>query len=100
MYVQPADSCGDVGIQSVSVQAGMTKPLTQAQRRALEAVRDGLCRRVYSKDGNVYRGPACVGGQALWRLEKLKLIRDGLKLGMHGYAVELTDAGREQLGGL
>src|SRR5271155_2799958 len=70
--------------------------LTPARRRALQAVRDGKVLRVRSKDGDVYRGPSGVGGQALWRLAAYGLIcsGDATSKWSRDRAVELTDAGR------
>lgn len=74
--------------------------LTPAQRRALQAVKDGNVKRVYSRDGNSYRCPKGIGARAIWALNTLKLIRDGKGSGGGLYytlPVEVTDAGKRLL---
>ena len=74
--------------------------ITAAQRRALEAVRDGKCFRRYYGDGNSYHGPDGVSAVTLWRLERQSWIRDGDSR-RSGFdivcAVALTDEGRMAL---
>lgn len=75
----------------------MTK-LTVAQRRALEAVRDGKIVREYKDDGNVFLCPPGIGSRAvLWKLEKLGLIREGRSVGLTMADMDLTDNGRMAL---
>jgi hypothetical protein len=74
--------------------------LTNAQRRALEAVRDGKVTRVYRADGNTFQTPPGVGPQALWALDRRRLICDGDKITRGIFItvrMDLTDAGRKAL---
>jgi hypothetical protein len=50
---------------------------TEAEKRALEAVRDGQVTRLYHATGNVLRGPKGVGANVLWRLFRQNLFTDG-----------------------
>lgn len=72
------------------------KPLTAAQRRALEAVQAGLVVRRYHAKGNVLTGPSEPGrrisSHTLWSLDKLGLIEDGKGCG-HTYRMILTTHG-------
>jgi len=73
--------------------------LTAAQRRALEAVRDGKAYRTYTAAGNTMAAPG-IGAATLWRLEQFGMIRDGVNR-QHGLNIhtclELTDNGRKTL---
>lgn len=68
--------------------------LTPPQKRALQAVRDGLVYRRYHATGNTLHGPKGVGAGALWRLAEKGLIEDGRGNG-RDYTLVLTRAGRE-----
>lgn len=54
----------------------MADTLTKAQRRALEAVRDGLCFRRYTAVGNTLHGPEGVSARTLWSLARARLVDD------------------------
>lgn len=74
--------------------------LTPAQRRALEAVRAGKAFRIYTRNCNRMHCDG-VGSAVLWKLNYLKLIRDGRTDEPGAMQIrcplELTDAGRKAL---
>lgn len=71
--------------------------LTEATRRGLVAVREGKAYRIYRGDGNTLHCEG-VASSTLWRLERLKLIRDGRSTA-GGFSIrcpmELTPAGEK-----
>lgn len=71
--------------------------LTEAQERAFQTVVDGVVRRIYRVNGNVYKGPS--HSRFYWQLEALGLLRDGLSSGSIEVVcvVELSTAGRALL---
>ena len=70
--------------------------ITAAQRRALQAVRDGKCFRKFDAKGNSLHGPKGIGAAALWHIDARGWIRDR-KDRRVGLTIEvvlaLTDAG-------
>lgn len=78
------------------------KNLTEAQWRALQAVKGGHVTRIYDRGGNVFRGPKGIGTQCYWALERLGMIKDGKSSGGAFVArcpVMLSDAGMNFLWG-
>ena len=71
--------------------------LTKAQHLALNSVRNGRCYRRFSAKGNTVHSKDGCAAFVLWRLEYLKLIREGGKLTETITPLELTDAGRMAL---
>lgn len=73
--------------------------LTQAQRRALEAVGRGEVRHRFHRSGNTYETPYAVGRASLVKLEILGLIADFREPGYTGmrFTVMLTAKGRQIL---
>jgi hypothetical protein len=75
--------------------------ITPAQRRALQSVRSERCYRHFSANGNTLKSKDGCGSAVLWKLERMKLIRDGRDIGKVGLTatnlMELTDAGRMAL---
>jgi len=74
--------------------------LTDAQRRGLEAVRGGKAYRIYRGHGNTMHAEN-IGAATLWKLESLRLIRDGRANNPGAIQIrvplELTDTGRKAL---
>lgn len=68
--------------------------MTPAQKRALEAVRDGKCFRRYTASGNTLHGPKGVGSAALWALARARLIYDRRGDPASETLLMLTDNGR------
>lgn len=73
--------------------------LTEAQVRALVAVRDGLVMRRYSMDGNSFQGPSSIGAANYWRLLEAKLIEDSRGVGKYpaNFKMQLTPSGEAAL---
>lgn len=73
--------------------------LTEAQRRGLEAVRAGKAYRVYTSKGNTVECKD-VAAAVLYRLEAMKLIREGKGTGRFStrLAFELTAEGEQGRG--
>lgn len=61
------------------VDRRIVKQLTDAQVRALAAVRDGLVMNVFTSEGNVFRGPSGIGPVLYRKLQAEHLIEDETK---------------------
>ena len=73
--------------------------LTEAERRALQAVADGKVTRVYTQEGNTMHSAAGNGARTLWALARKELITDGPSTGNYYVTCTqvLTKEGRAAL---
>lgn len=71
--------------------------ITRAQHLALNSVRNGRCFRRYTASGNTLHSKDGCAAAVLWRLEYMKLIREGKSLTDTLAAIDLTDDGRVAL---
>lgn len=67
--------------------------ITRAEHLALNSVRNGRCYRRYTSRGNTLHSKDGCAAAVLWRLEYLKLIREGKHLTDTVSAMDLTDSG-------
>lgn len=76
----------------------MSLKITPAQRRALQAVKDGAVFRNYNEKGNTLHGPAGMSATTLWKLSRAGLIADTPAKGGHRNVFQvLTKRGQAAL---